>query len=91
MIVRQTSCSVGIKFNFEIPNDRKYEICITRWASNYGFADCVIKDCLTGEYYESHGRIVLNGHSIETKWLQEWNNNRQNYVSGTNMIVKIDE
>ena len=91
MIIHQTSCSVGIKFVFTIPNDRKYEIKITKWSSTYGYAECVIKDCKTGESYETHGRIVLNGHSIVTKWQDTYDDSRKNWVPSKNMIVLIDE
>lgn len=91
MKVKQTSCSVGIKFEFEIPNDRKYEIKITKWSSTFGFAECIIRDCKTGECYESHGRVVLNGHSIVTKWEETYDSYNRTWVSTKNMIVLIDE
>ena len=91
MVVKQSSCAIGVKFKFTIPNDRSYEIKITKWESTCGYAECIIKDCLTGENYESHGRIVLNNHSIVTKWEERYDDNRKNWVPSKNMIVNIDE
>ena len=91
MVLHQISCPVGIKFKFSIPNDRSYEIKITKWSSTYGYAECVIRDCKTGENYESHGRIVLNGHIIETKWEEVFDDRRNHWIPSKNMIVLIDE
>ena len=68
----------------------KYDFKIQSYDNVAGYAPVGIKDNSTGIYYQSYGYLELNGHIFVTKWKQEYDDSRENYIRSKELIVEVD-
>ena len=66
-----------------------YQFRVESYENVNGYARCLICDLTNNDTYLSDGYLEINGHVIITRWRQEFDYNRENWISTRDLIVEI--
>ena len=78
----------GSNATFKVDNI-EYEVYISDRSNVAGYANVVVKDGKTGEKFYCNGILEINDHQFTFKWKDEYNNNRDNWVCGSTLLVYV--
>lgn len=91
MVVETTQITSPLNSKmYTVVDGIKYEFTIIKYYENSGYAPILITDTSTGEVYHSDGYFELNGHIFISKWKNEYNPMKDQWIDTRELEISVD-